>query len=278
MALSPLTRISPASRLRAVAKIAVVLFVSAIAMPSQWLLLRILRGDARFRLPRLWHGCLRRALGIRVDIAGRPRNMPRTLYVGNHVSHFDIPLLGSLVDARFIAKDDMERWPGLRWIGALQRTLFISRSRADAARVAGRIAAAMREGDSLLFFAEGTTSSGERVAPFKSSLFALFLGDAAEGWTLQPFTLDVLAYDGRALDAGGDRDGYAFHGDMDAGAHLRRFLRSRGARVRVLFHAPMAIPPGIGRKALAAQAHAVVASGLARPPSGLSGEKPARAP
>ena len=42
------------------------------------------------------------------------------------------------------------------------------------------------------------------MAPFKSSLFSLFLGEqaTAQAWTLQPFTLDIQSVDGHALTAG----------------------------------------------------------------------------
>lgn len=246
------------------AKIAAIVTASVILMPWQWLLVRFTRGRLAFVLPRLWFSCLRRALGLRVEIVGTPRRAGGTLFVGNHISHFDIVLLGSLLRARFIAKDDMERWPGMRAIGALAQTVFISRRRRDAANVATAIAAQMRADHDLLLFPEGTTSSGEQVAPFKSSLFSLFLhpSDGAPGWTLQPFTLAIQSVDGQLLSAGGDRDGYAFHGDMNAGVHLKRFLRMSGAVIRVTFHPPVAISPGQNRKTLAAQMHAVVASGL----------------
>ena len=260
----------PLASLRAASKVVAMLLASAVLMPLQWLVLRFTRGRAAFVLPRLWFDGLRRALGLRAEVIGTPRDGGGTLFVGNHVSHFDIVLLGSLLPARFIAKDDMERWPGMRFIGALGQTLYISRRRRDAASVAAAIAAQMRPDHDLVLFAEGTTSSGERVAPFKSSLFSLFLGEqaAAQAWTLQPFTLDIRSVDGRALAAGGDRDGYAFHSDMAAGAHVSRFLRCSGAVVRVTFHPPIAIPPGTDRKTLAAQVHAIVAAGLAAPPPG----------
>ena len=250
--------------LRAGAKIAVLVLLSAMMMPVQWLVLRITKGARAFVLPRLWHRCLCAAFGIEAEVVGRPRDAARTLYVGNHISHFDILLLGSLLDARFIAKDDMERWPGMRFMGGLGQTLFISRRARDATHVAASIAEQMRSNNNLILFAEGTTSSGEKVAPFKSSLFSLFMGGEGNGdaWTVQPFTLDIVAVDGRALSSGGARDDYAFYGDMDAGAHVQRFLRLSGARVRVVFHAPMTIPPETDRKTLAAQLHAVVASGL----------------
>jgi len=255
---------SVSGSLRAGAKIAVFVLLSTLMMPLQWLMLRVAQGHLAFVLPRLWHRCLCAAFGIEAEVVGHPRNAARTLYVGNHISHFDILLLGSLLDARFIAKDDMERWPGMRFVGGLGQTLFISRRARDASHVASAIAEQMRSSHNLILFAEGTTSSGERVAPFKSSLFSLFMGggDRRDAWTVQPFTLDIVAVDGRALSAGGARDDYAFYGDMDAGAHVQHFLRLSGARVRVVFHAPVSIAPEIDRKALAAQLHAVVASGL----------------
>lgn len=250
--------------LRLIAKIAAMLLASVIAMPLQWLLMRFTRGRLSFVLPQLWFGCLRRIMGIRVDVVGVPREAGGTVFVGNHISHFDIVLLGSLLRARFTAKNDMESWPGMRAIGSLAQTLFISRRRRDAASVAANIAAQMRPDHDLVLFAEGTTSSGEQVAPFKSSLFSLLIDRSAEAraWTLQPFTLDLRSVDGRALSAGGDRDGYAFHGNMAAGAHVKHFLRLSGAAVRVVFHPPVTMPAGIDRKALSARVHALVASGL----------------
>ena len=263
-------RHSPFATLRAGARLAAMLLASVLLMPPQWLLMRFTRGRAAFVLPRLWFGCLRRALGIRAEVVGVPRAAGGTVFVGNHVSHYDIVVLGSLLQARFIAKDEMERWPGMRFVGALGQTLYISRRSRDAASVAASLAAQVRPGHDLVLFAEGTTSSGERVAPFKSSLFSLFLerpattqARAPQTWTLQPFTLDIRAVDGRPLSAGGDRDGYAFHSDMAAGAHVKRFLRLSGAVVRVTFHPPLALQPGADRKQVAAQLHAIVAAGLA---------------
>lgn len=262
---------SALASLRSGSKIVLILLVSAVLMPPQWLLMRFTRGRASFVLPRLWFVCLRRVMGLRYEIIGTPRDSGGTLFVGNHISHYDIVLLGSILRARFIAKDEMESWPGVRFIGALGQTLFISRRRQDTASVAASIAAQMRPDHDVVLFAEGTTSSGEQVAPFKSSLLAPFLGPqaAAQAWQLQPFTLEIIAVDGRALSAGGDRDGYAFHGGMPAGPHVSQFFRTSGALVRITFHPPIAIPPGTDRKALALQARDMVAAGLSSCPASL---------
>lgn len=253
--------------LRVVAKLTAFVLASATLVPLQWLCMRFTRGHGAFVLPQLWFACLRKAMGIRVEVVGTPRGGGGTLFVGNHLSHFDIVVLGSLLHARFIAKNDMERWPGMRRLGALAQTLFISRRRIDAAQVAAAVAAQIRADHDVVLFAEGTTSSGERVAPFKSSLFSLFLGGDADArpWTLQPFTLELLAVDGQRLADGGERDAYAFYGTMQAGAHVMRFLGMSGAMVRVTFHAPIAIAHGTDRKALAQQVHGIVASALVAP-------------
>lgn len=254
-------------------KCASILLASVVLMPLQWLLMRFTRGRAAFVVPRWWFGCLRRTLGIQVQVLGTPRTGGGTLFVGNHVSHYDIVLLGSLLQARFIAKDEMKRWPGMRFVGQLAQTVYISRRQRDAAAVAAALAAQLRPDHDLVLFPEGTTSSGERVAPFKSSLFALFLGQPADAqaWTLQPFTQEIISVDGRALAAGGDRDAYAFHGGMQAGAHVKHFMALAGAVVRVTFHPPIRIDQDLDRKTLALQLHDIVASGLSSRPDEQEG-------
>jgi 1-acyl-sn-glycerol-3-phosphate acyltransferase len=261
---------APSLSLRGVFKLGAMLLASVVLMPLQWLLMRFTHGPGAFVVPRWWFACLRRALGIQVEVVGTPRLGGGTLFVGNHVSHYDIVALGSLLRARFIAKNDMERWPGMRFVGALAQTVYISRRQRDAAAVAAAVAAQLRPDHDLVLFPEGTTSSGEQVAPFKSSLFALFLQRSvgSPAWVVQPFTQEILSVDGKPLSAGGDRAAYAFHGAMQAGAHVLHFLGLSGARVRITFHPPIAIEEGIDRKRLALRLHDIVAGAL---PSHLSG-------
>lgn len=258
---------STATSLRAACRLGAILAVSAVAMPLQALLMLFTRGPAAFVLPRLWHRCLCAILGLKVEVVGAQRAGGSVLHVGNHLSHFDILLVGSVLPARFIAKDDMQRWPGVGFIAGLQQTIFVSRKARDAPVVTAQIADAMRRGSPLVLFAEGTTSSGVRVAPFKSSLFAPVIdatgGDATQQqWQVQPFTLELLAVDGHAVRNAADRDHYAYYGDMDAAAHVREFLRGGGAHLRLHLHAPIAVTPGMSRKALATLAYDAVASAL----------------
>ncbi|HBC06812.1 MAG TPA: 1-acyl-sn-glycerol-3-phosphate acyltransferase, partial [Rhodospirillaceae bacterium] len=46
------------------------------------------------------------------------------LYVSNHVSYLDIPVLALLTDAAFVAKDDVRDWPLFGLCAKIYRTLF----------------------------------------------------------------------------------------------------------------------------------------------------------
>lgn len=250
-------------------RLAAMLIVSALLMPLQALLLCLTRGAAAYRIPQLWHRCLCAVIGLRVRVVGTPHVASPTLYVGNHVSHFDILAVGTALRASFIAKDDMQAWPGTPFVAGLQQTVFVSRNPRDAAKVAAQVAAQMDRGNHMVLFAEGTTSRGDSVSPFKSTLLALVAARSdgrGPAWTIQPFTIDLLAVDGQPLRDDADRDGYAYYGDMDAGRHVMRFLRGRGARLRLVMHAPIRATPELSRKALAAMAHAAVLSGITPAP------------
>lgn len=132
-------------------------------------------------------------------------------------------------------------------------------------RAAGVVSAmdeALASGDALVLFAEGTTSPGLAVLPFKSSAFAAIV---TAGIAVQPVTIVLEAVDGRPLGAGDEalRDRYAYHGDMHLGPHLWRFLQSHGACLRLHFHPPVATAAWPDRKAIAAEVHRRVAAALA---------------
>ena len=273
---------------RAIAKLAALLAWSALLVPLQLLLLWRARSTGKagaYTLTKLWHRGVCALIGLRVQITGVPLCACRTVYVSNHVSHFDIPVLGSVLKGSFVAKDDMARWPVAGFMARLQQTVFISRDPRAGKAVTDSIAAQLRSGHSLILFPEGTTSDGSGVLPFKSSIFGiLFAGGAAavsperrdssavsperrdfeiSASAVQPVTIRVLAVDGRAVRTQADRDGYAFYGDMHAGAHAWGFLRSNGAHVEVRFADAITADAALDRKALALRAQSDVLAGLA---------------
>ena len=248
------------SVLRASVKLLALIGLVLLIIPVQTLLLPF--DPLAWWTARQWHRSVGRALGITVECVGMPEALRQVVYVGNHLSYLDVFVVGGLVRGSFVAKRDVRAWPLLGFLARLQRTVFVSRRRSDAAHVVDRLDIALAGGRNLIVFAEGTSSSGTGVLPFKSSAFSALREHVNRGLQIQPMTLELRSVDGRAVASLDDRDQYAYHGEMMLGPHLWRFMQMRGATVRVTFHPVLEDSVGAGRKDLAARAHAAVTAGL----------------
>jgi 1-acyl-sn-glycerol-3-phosphate acyltransferase len=93
------------------------------------------------------------------------------LLVANHVSWLDILVLHAARHCRFVSKAQVRHWPLIGTLATGAGTLYIEReSRRDAMRVVHHMAEALRTGDVLAVFPEGTTSDGRGLLPFHANL------------------------------------------------------------------------------------------------------------
>jgi 1-acyl-sn-glycerol-3-phosphate acyltransferase len=91
--------------------------------------------------------------------------------VANHISWLDISVIHAARHCRFVAKSDIRDWPLIGMLATGCSTLFIERnSRKDALRMVKDMADAMKEGDVVAVFPEGTTSDGRDLLPFHANL------------------------------------------------------------------------------------------------------------
>ncbi|MES2718518.1 MAG: lysophospholipid acyltransferase family protein [Pseudomonadota bacterium] len=145
--------------------------------------------DAAGRQARIqwWSAGLLRAVGVGLQVRGMPRP-GATLLVANHVSWLDIAALHAAVpQARFVSKADVRHWPLLGWLVAGAGTLFIERERKrDALRVVHAMADALRAGETVAVFPEGTTGAGPTLLPFHANLLQAAI---ATGTPIQPAVL-----------------------------------------------------------------------------------------
>ena len=129
--------------------------------------------DAAGRQRRIawWSGRMLQVLGIRLEANGHCRH-GASLLVANHVSWLDILALHAVCpQARFVSKADVRHWPLLGWLVAAAGTLFIERERKrDALRVVHHCAEALKAGDTVAVFPEGTTGTGPELLPFHANL------------------------------------------------------------------------------------------------------------
>ena len=210
-------------------------------------------------LPQLFHRCLLALLGIRLIVRGAPaRN--GTLYVANHVSWTDILLLGARIKGSFVAMAEVRGWPAIGWLARLQGVIFVDRERMrEAGGQAAVISARLADDDGVILFAEGRTSNGAGVLPFKSALFAAV--DKAPDARIQPVSIAYTRLGDRRL-APAERAEVAWIGEMSLGKHLFRLLGQPRLTAELSFHPPVHQRDFADRKALARHCQEAVACGL----------------
>lgn len=222
----------------------------------------------REQLPRFYHRLCTRLLGFRVVVRGRRLRDRPVLFVCNHVSYLDIMVLGSEITGCFVAKSEVAGWPGFGLLAKLQRTVFVERRRSAVQRHGDAISDRLRSGDNLILFAEGTSSDGTRVLPFKSGLLAaaeLRIDDRP--LKVQPVSIAYSRLNGMPIGRG-LRPFLAWFGDMELAPHLWEAVALGRVTVVVEFHAPTSLTESGTRKALAKTCRDRVAAGVARANAG----------
>jgi lyso-ornithine lipid O-acyltransferase len=219
---------------------------------------------ARHRVRRFWSRSTCRIMGVATEARGAPSTACPIVLVPNHVSYLDVVILGSLTDATFIAKAEIDGWPLFGFMARVTGTMFVERHWRRARAQRDAMAARMRAGESLVLFAEGTSSNGLAVKPFKTSLLSV-----AEPWVLdvpvaaQGVTLAYVSLaDGTPFTAV-NCDRYAWYDEMEFVPHLWDLLKLDGVRVVVEFHKPVPSSSVTSRKVLGPALRAAVAGRLA---------------
>ncbi len=193
-------------------------------------------------------------LGIALRVSGTPAS-GAALFVANHVSWIDILAINAVQPLRFVSKSDIRAWPVLGWLAACGGTLFIERTRArDALRVLHLVAQAMKAGEQVAVFPEGTTSDGHGVLPFHANLLQAAISAEVP---VQPVALR-FSDDSQPVSAAA-----AYVGDTTLLQSIWAVASARGITARVSF-LPAQPSRHAERRALAAQLSSAIAAQLDR--------------
>lgn len=108
---------------------------------------------------------------IHLKVLGQPVLNGPALIVANHISWLDISVIHAARHCRFVAKSDIRQWPLIGTLATGSGSLYIERTnRKDALRMVKDMADAMKDGDVVAVFPEGTTSDGRDILPFHANL------------------------------------------------------------------------------------------------------------
>jgi 1-acyl-sn-glycerol-3-phosphate acyltransferase len=168
---------------------------------------------------RRWCRWIVRAAGVRVRVTGAAAPTGGLLLVANHISWLDIPLLAAVRPARMLAKSEIRQWPVAGPLAG-RGALFIDRDRLRALPdTVARIAQALRDGQAVAVFPEGSTWCGRAQGTFRRAVFQAAL-DA--GVPVQPVHLSYRLAAGTASTAP------AFVGEDTLLASVWRVVSARG--------------------------------------------------
>ncbi len=252
------------------------LSVTAVFLPVQWLAVRF-DWPLRDRFPAQYARWLCAVMGIRVETFGRPCREPGVLLAVNHMSYLDMPVLAGIIPLSFVAKAEVGKWPFFGIMSKLVRTVFVEREkRSRAGKQRDAIRERLEEGGTVVLFPEGTSSDGNRVLPFKSSLLgsadAMLLGSDGRNRRVlvQPVSLAYTRLHGVPL--GRElRPFVAWYGDMDLAPHLWEFFCLGPVDVMVHYHPPMTVDQFKSRKELSAECERLVREGVSHALAGRPG-------
>jgi len=229
------------------------------------IVLRSIDKERAERLPRFFHGLVMRLVGFKVRVHGDvvPVASGPTLFVSNHSSYVDIPVLGSLIQGCFVAKSEVASWPGIGGLARLQNTVFVERRSSRAAAHRDILRDYLEDGKSLIVFPEGTSSDGMRTLPFKSTLFSIVEKPLANGHKvkIQPVTILCTEIGGFPIGRSW-RPYYAWYGDMTLVKHAWELFKISDFTVDVLFHPAVNLDDFGDRKLLSDYCQRTIATGV----------------
>lgn len=203
--------------------------VLVLAVVPVLLAARCLPASARRTAAREGARSVLRAMGIRLRASGFDASSPRdgvgTLVVANHVSWTDILVIASVLPCRFVARADLVDWPVLGVLARIVRVVPVDR--ASLRSLPGSIdevSDALRAGETVVVFPEGTTWCGTAYGRFRPAFFQAAVDVGAD---VQP--LEIVY-----RDCSDERStATAFVGDESIGTSMSRILRLSGIRVDV---------------------------------------------
>ena len=231
--------------------------ITIILFPSQIIGLLIYPPLGKL-MPLLHHKFSASVIGLRIKTTGHISKNNGVLFVSNHLSYFDIIILGSLIPGKFIAKSEVAKWPILGLLAKATDTIFIKRQK-NASRLQKKlIKQELEKFENLILFPEGTSTDGRRVLPFKSSLFE---APKLANSTVQPLTIRYTHLNGIPIRYR-DRPFFCWYGDMKFVPHLITALSLGVLKVEVKFHAPIRANQFSSRKKLAVYCHKKVANNM----------------
>lgn len=150
--------------------------IVAICQVGSLLFVSALKGrnmDRSMRLRMGWAKYMLNLLGVEIELINQPPN-GGYLYLANHRTYVDAPVICKHVFASIVAKAEVGKWP---LVGAgikATYTILVQRNSKESRKRTRKAVRGLLERDySVIIFPEGTTSAGPGILPFRPGPFQI---------------------------------------------------------------------------------------------------------
>lgn len=184
--------------------------------------------DLIIQLKKDWASASLKNLGVEIKASGAPVSQDPILFVGNHLSYLDIPVVMSMAPVSFVAKEELSRWPVIGDACRSVGTVFVKRESVESRKVAVQKIgnACLEKKQSICLFPSGTTTLSEEK-PWRKGAFEIA---KIHNLKIQPFRINYFP-----------REVIAFIGDDAFIPHLWRLLKTSHLRAEIEFHEPVTV-------------------------------------
>lgn len=237
--------VTPLGWVRLVIRTLLLVLALLVCVPLHYLYRVIAYGSP---FPKLFLGWAARIAGARVRKVGTALRRD-VVFLSNHVSWLDILAQAGASGTAFVAKAELETAPVVGWLASLNRTVYVKReARGNVADQINAVREAMADNWSVTIFPEGTTTDGQSLLPFKTSLLKL----------LEPPPANVLVQP-VVIDYGAVAEEIGWIGEETGLTNFKRVLSRKGSFPVTIYYLEPFAPAYTGdRKAIAAKARAEI--------------------
>jgi len=185
-----------------------------------------------------WGRLFVKIIGIRLSVAGKDNWQTNQHYciISNHMSYLDILIAGAVFPVLFVSRHDVKYWPLLGTIAWVRGSIFVDRSITGSKErpYVKQIIEYLGKGFNVIIFPEGTTSNGDRVMPFKKTVFSCPVRAKVP---ILPISIHYTHIDNQPFSES-NRDRVCWYGDMTFPDHFWSMLQLRRVNVTLSIHSP----------------------------------------
>lgn len=231
------TPVSPMGWVRLTLRVLALVVLIAVFVPLHFLYRALAYGSP---FPMLFLRYAARVCGAKVEVIGTHLRRD-VFYIANHISWVDILALAGASGTAFVAKAELSQSPVVGWLASLNRTVFVKREhRMGVAEQINALKEALVDNWSVTVFPEGTTTDGQSLLPFKTSMLSV-LEPPPPGVLVQPVVLDY----------GPVAEWIGWIGEEGGLNNAKRVLARKGTfRLRLYYLEPFSPEDFRGRKAI----------------------------